>query len=135
MNFSFQLLFEAIHKASVVPFGSDITFYVMRAFGTFDMAVPVILTVIGASLGHVVNWYAGRTLAYFEYKGKFRINPNRYERARALFDKYGMVFWILCWLPFFNLLVVLGGFFKLPLKKVMPFVLVGLAVHYGLALR
>lgn len=130
-NFLLPVLFEALHHASIVPFGSETTFYAMKAFGTHAMVPPVIVAIIGASLGHLINWYIGRTLAYFEYKGKFRINPHWYERARALFDKYGVFMLFFCWLPFFNLLVVASGFLKMPLKKIMPFVVIGLAAHYG----
>lgn len=134
MTFSLQLFLEAIHRASIVPFGNDLTFYAMKYFATYDMAAPVILSVIGASLGHVFNWYVGRTLAYFEYKGKFRISPHYYERIRGFFDKYGVYLLFFCWLPLCNLLVVAAGFLKLPLKKVMPFVVAGLAAHYGMAI-
>lgn len=130
-SFSLQIFLEAIHKASVIPFGSDLTFYVMKAFGGYDMAAPVILSVVGASLGHIVNWYIGRSLVFFEYKGKFRINPERYERIRAFAEKYGIFLLVFAYAPLMNLLVVASGFLKLPLKKVMPFVIVGLAVHYG----
>lgn len=135
MDFYPDILLEALHEASIVPLGQETTFHAMRAFGAHDMTLPFLLAVTGALLGHLVNWYVGRTLLYFEHKGKFRINPHWYERLRDMADKYGVFLLLFSWLPLCNLLTVAGGFFKLPLKKVMPFIAAGLLAHYGMALR
>jgi len=134
MNLYFQLFIETAHNASIIPLGNDTAFYAMKAFGNYNMIAPFVLAVIGATLGHIFNWYVGRSLMFFEYKGKFRLGPERYERARAFFEKYGVWLLLFCWAPLFNLLTVASGFLKLPLKKVLPFIVIGLAVHYGLAL-
>lgn len=133
-EFTTQLFLEAAHHASIIPFGNDITFHAMRLFGTYPMGVPVALSIIGAILGHVFNWYFGRTLIFFEYKGKYRMDPVRYERVRTLFEKYGIYLLLFSWAPLCNLLPVAAGFLKLPLKKILPFVIAGLAWHYGQAL-
>ncbi len=134
MTFYFQILLESLHHASIVPFGSEPTFYAMRAFGNHNMIAPTLLAVIGATLGHIVNWYVGRTLIFFEHKGKLKVSPHWYERTRNFFDKYGIFLLLLSWMPLCNLLVVMAGFLKLPLKKVLLFVIVGLAAHYGVAI-
>jgi membrane protein YqaA with SNARE-associated domain len=134
MNFYSQVFLEALHTAAIVPMGHEPTLYAMQAFGTYDMKAPFVLAFIGAVLGHVFNWYVGRSLLFFEAKGKFRLGPQRYERARAKFEKYGVFALLLCWVPLFNLFVAAAGFFKLPLKKIMPFIVLGLALHYGLEL-
>jgi membrane protein YqaA with SNARE-associated domain len=134
VNIFLQLFLEAAHQASIIPFGRDLTFYAMKAFGIYPMGVPVALSILGAIFGHIFNWYVGRSLIFFEAKGKFHVNPVNYEKLRKNFCKYGVFFLVLSWLPFLNLLTVAAGFFKLPLKKVLPFVVVGLAWHYGMAL-
>src|SRR5689334_10611673 len=83
-----QLFLDAAHQASILPFGSDLIFYAMKSFGTYPMGVPVVLSIIGGILGYIFNWYVGRTLMFYEHKGRFRLGPVRYERARSLFDQY-----------------------------------------------
>jgi membrane protein YqaA with SNARE-associated domain len=131
MNLYPQLFLNAAHHASIIPFGNDLTFYAMKSFGTYPMGVSVVLTIIGALLGHVFNWYVGRSLIFYEYKGKLRISPERYERIRKFFDSYGIYLLLFSWAPLCNLLPVVAGFFKLPLKKILPFVAAGLVWHYG----
>jgi membrane protein YqaA with SNARE-associated domain len=133
-EFTTQLFLEAAHHASIIPFGNDLVFHAMKAFGTYPMGVPVTLSIIGALLGHIFNWYVGRSLMFFEYKGRFRMDPASYERVRALFGTYGIYLLFFSWMPLLNLLPVAAGFLKLPLKKILPFVAAGLAWHYGQAL-
>lgn len=133
-SFSYQLLLDAAHQASIIPFGNDIVFYAMKSFGTYPMGVPVALSIAGGLLGYIFNWYVGRSLMFFEYKGRFRMNPTRYETIRTYAEKYGIYLLVLSWMPLLNLLPVAAGFLKLPLKKILPFVIAGLAWHYGQAL-
>lgn len=125
-----DLLLETIHYASIVPFANDVRFYAMKYFG-YPMAAPFILVVTGALIGHIVNWYIGRTLIFFEHRGHIKINPAHYERARHFADRYGFFLLIFAWVPLCNLLVVASGFLKLPLKKILPIIALGLAAHYG----
>ncbi len=134
VDFYPKIFLEALHHASIIPFGSEPTVYAMKAFGTYPMAALFVLALVGAILGQMFNWYVGRLLLYYEHKEKFRVSAHQYERARKYFNTYGIFLLLFSWAMLANLLVVLAGFLNIPLKKSLPLIAVGLAVHYGLSL-
>lgn len=129
-----QIFLEALHKASIVPFGSEATFYAMKAFAEQPMHLPVLAAVAGGILGHAFNWWAGSQLKKIHAKKNWKPAPDVYEKIRGHFLQFGIYLLVLAWLPFCNLLVLAAGFFGVHFKKSLLLVFLGLAWHYGRAL-
>ena len=128
MAFEAQILLEALHTASIIPFGNEPTFYAMKAFGTFDMIVPTLLAITGALLGQSFNLLIGRLAHRFFHT---RLRGEGLDKISASFHRFGFLLLAVCWLPLGNLLITLpAGFFHIPLKKALPVILIGLALHY-----
>lgn len=123
------ILVESTWHASIIPLGNDATFYAMQAFGNYDMKMPVLLAVIGATMGQMFNWMVGEFL--LSYKGSLKVDDYWHGRVAALFNKYGIFLLLFSWAPLCNLLVVLAGFVGTKPKIVFTLVLAGQAFNYG----
>lgn len=130
-SFYFSIFLESAFSASIIPLSSDPTFFAMKAFGNYNMAVPFILAVIGASTGQSFNWLVGKYMLERKQKGGLAIDDYWYNRFTVLFNTYGIFLLLLSWVPLCNFLVVLAGFFGTKPKFVLPLVIIGQAMHYG----
>ncbi|MDX2113218.1 MAG: VTT domain-containing protein [Alphaproteobacteria bacterium] len=126
-----QIFLEALHKASIIPLGSEPAFYALKAFGEQPMQMPVLAAVAGALLGHAFNWWIGTQLKKMHTKKNWKPAPDVYEKIRGHFLKTGIYLLVLAWLPFCNLLTLAAGFFGVPPKKTLLFILIGLVWNYG----
>jgi len=126
------IFIESAWKASIIPFGNDVTFFALKSFGGYDMALPFILAVAGATLGQTFNWCLGHFL--ISYKDRLNINEQLYSRFATAFNQYGVFLLLFSWAILCNMLVVIAGFVGTKPKIVLPLIIIGQAVHYGLAL-
>jgi len=124
-----NILLESAWKASIIPFGNDATFFAMKSFGNYDMAVPFLLAVIGATIGQMFNWWIGTIL--LRHKDKLKINEHWYAKVSKLFNRYGVFLLLFSWAPLCNLLVVIAGFVGAKPKIVLPLIIIGQAFNYG----
>ncbi len=131
MGHYLSVFFESAWVASVVPMGSEPSFFAMLAFGSFSMLPAWIAAVSGATLGHVFNWYVGKLFLKIGEKSKKPLNQQFYAKAQGYFRKYGIFLLLFSWVTLMNLVVVAAGIFKVRLKTVLTLVIIGQAAHYG----
>jgi membrane protein YqaA with SNARE-associated domain len=128
-----QVFIEAAWLASIIPMGNDTAFHAMSGFGEYDMTVPVILAVIGATLGQMFNWYFGTLLQKLKYTKNLTMSPDAFIRFEYYFRRYGIYLLLFSWGPLCKLLPVLAGFANVPPKTVALIVAIGYIGHYGYA--
>jgi len=131
MSFYLPIFLESAWVASIIPMSSEPTFFAMKAFGGYDMAIPFLLAIAGATLGQSLNWLVGKMLLRLEKNKKLNISDYWYHRVAGLFNQYGIFLLLLSWVPLCNLLVVLAGFVGTKPKIVLPLIIIGQAAHYG----
>jgi membrane protein YqaA with SNARE-associated domain len=128
----FPIFFQSAWKASIIPLGQDTAFFAMKAFGNYDMTFPLVLAVVGATIGQMFNWYIGKWL--IAHRAQMKINDYWLNRVSSLFNKYGIFLLLFSWAPLCNFFVVLAGFVGTKPKIVLPLIIIGQAAYYGLGL-
>jgi len=131
MDHYFDVFFEALWTASVVPFSTDATYAAMNAFGGFDMRVPFALAVTGASIGQVFNIVVGKFLLTLHQKGQLHVSEKWYGRISQNFNKYGIFLLLFSWVSFLKVLVVVAGFVGTRIRFALPLIIIGQIYHYG----
>jgi membrane protein YqaA with SNARE-associated domain len=131
MNHYLNVLIESLWVASVIPGGSEPTFFSMKAFGGFSLPLACAIAVIGATIGQLFNWWLGKQIHKLQRKQQKGFNPAMYEKIQASFHKYGIFILLLSWLPILNLFVVAAGMLQVPLRTALPLIIAGQVAAYG----
>ncbi len=126
-----NVLTEAAHTASIIPFGSEPTLAAMKAFGGYSLPLAAISATIGATIGQAFNWGIGRVMLILKEKQRIPIMEERFQYASVFFKKYGIFVLLFSWMNLFNFVTVAAGFFGVKPKIAFPLLCVGLAGHYG----
>jgi membrane protein YqaA with SNARE-associated domain len=127
MEHLFSVVWEAAHRASIVPFASEAAIYAMQAFGQ-PLLLPVLAAIAGGVLGHFFNWGVGRALMRLP---SAPVHQPIYHLLQTHFNRYGFVVLLFAWVPLGNILAVAAGMMNTPLKKALPAIAAGLVFHYG----
>jgi membrane protein YqaA with SNARE-associated domain len=93
------LFLSAFLAATLLPFSSEA---VLAALSAFDRHDPVLLWAaasVGNTLGSLVNWALGRCFLRFRDRRWFPVGPERLDRARERFRRYGAWTLLFAWLP------------------------------------
>jgi membrane protein YqaA with SNARE-associated domain len=123
------LFLANVISSSVLPFPAEPA--IVAAIAFYSVEIVFIITVFGATLGSVTNYYIGfkglRKLSIFQRERK------KEKRAREWVEKYG--FWsliIVQWIPLIGdpAMVVMGAL-KADFKKFLLFLLVGEIIRAG----
>lgn len=126
-----SVLFESAWNASIVPFGSDTSFYAMQSFGSYDMTLATALAVGGGVIGQSFNWGLGRLMLMAKERGANVMRAETYEKAQRFFNRYLFFILLLAWLPLLKFTVLAAGFFRVPFKIALPLVAIGYIAHYA----
>ena len=131
MEHYFNIFFEALWTASIIPFSSDATFASMSAFGGFDMKIPFVLAVTGATLGQIFNLMVGKFMLQLHQKGRLYVSEIWYQRVAYYFNKYGIFLLLFSWVAFLKVLLIIAGFVGTRVRFALPLVILGQIYHYG----
>lgn len=126
-----QLFIEAAWTASLIPMGNDTAIHAMDAFGTHDMLFPVLLSIIGATIGQTFNYYIGIGLQKVKYTRNMTLSNDAYVRFEYYFNKYGIYLLLFTWAPLCKLLPLMAGFARSPRHKVILVICAGYLYFYG----
>ena len=91
------LFFSALISATLFPLGSEALF-IYDITQNFNIIILLIVATIGNSLGAVVNYYMGYGGEEYLIEKKM-INPDKIEKYKTYFDKYGIYTLLFAWLP------------------------------------
>jgi len=91
------LFFSALISATLFPLGSEALF-IYDITQNFNIIILLIVATVGNSLGAVVNYYMGYGGEEYLVEKKI-INPDKIEKYKGYFDKYGVYTLLFAWLP------------------------------------
>jgi membrane protein YqaA with SNARE-associated domain len=128
-----QIFLEALHTATIVPLGHEPTLYAMKAFGTYPMALPLLMAFAGAMVGHLINYGIGLWLSSLRAKKKTSLSAARYQNVKTHFSNFGFLLLLFCAFPLCNLITLAAGFLQLSPKKAAPMIAAGIALRYGVS--
>jgi membrane protein YqaA with SNARE-associated domain len=88
-----------------------------------------LITTIASFLGHIINYYIGRLLRYaIIVKGEVKQIDKKFN---SFFLQFDIVLGILNWVPVIGpVLIVLAGYARMKLIKILPSLLLGCLVFY-----
>ena len=129
-EFIFQLGFLGLFiitylSASLIPLVSEIFVVGMLPLGYNAWGIILVATA-GAYLGALTNYYIGKQGTNFVLGRYFKIEPESWERAQKLYERWGTLTLFFSWLPIIGdpLTAVAGGF-RIPLTIFTFWVLLG----------
>lgn len=122
----FILFFSSLISATLLPGGSELLLiYYLQA--TPEFAGSYLLTVtLGNSLGSLISYFMG----YYFYWGRENAQ-SKHQKAWHYCSRYGSPILLLSWLPIVgDLLPLVAGWLKLPIKRSIFFIVLGKACRY-----
>ena len=131
MEYNFQIFYEALWSASIIPFSTDATFSALAYFGNNDMRIPIILGIIGGTLGQIFNLLLGHFMMKLHHKGKLHVSEHWYNKCSGIFNKYLVWLIVFSWVSILKMILVFGGFLGTRLRFALPLIIIGQIIHYG----
>jgi membrane protein YqaA with SNARE-associated domain len=123
---------SAFLAATVVPAQSELVLGALLAEGEHAPALLLLVATVANTLGSVVNWGLGRGLAAPLAQRLMGVGPQRLDRARRLYQRWGAWSLLLAWLPVIgDALTVAAGAMRLRLPIFLPLVAAGKAARYA----
>jgi membrane protein YqaA with SNARE-associated domain len=132
---AYLLLFaSAFLAATVLPFYSEVTLYLLLQQGANPLLLLAIATV-GNTLGSTVNWAMGRYLLHFQDRRWFYFSREQIARAQAAFQRRGVWTLLLAWMPLGgDALTLIAGIMRVRLWVFLVLVGLGKGLRYVVVL-
>ena len=109
----FQLSLISFLAATILPFSSEVVLTTMYLSNSFEPYFLLIFASIGNIMGSITNWYLGKKITLFQNHKWFPVSPDKLERSRKYFQKYGLWSLLLAWVPIIgDPLTLLAGVLK-----------------------
>lgn len=122
----FILFFSSLISATLLPGGSELLLiYYLQASPEFAGGYLLSAT-LGNSLGSLISYFMG----YYFYWGRENTH-SKHQKAWHFCSRYGSPVLLLSWLPIVgDLLPLVAGWLKLPIKSSIIFIVLGKASRY-----
>ena len=126
-----SLFLAAFASATLLPGGSEAVLVGILATGSAGIVAAIAVATLGNTLGSLANWGIGRFLAGYRDHPRFPVKRETYERAAALYGRWGAPLLIFSWVPFLgDPLTVVAGVLRTPLWLFLPLVAAGKLLRY-----
>jgi membrane protein YqaA with SNARE-associated domain len=123
---------SAFLAATIAPAQSELVLAALLAEGAHSTPLLLLAATVANTLGSVVNWALGRALTGPAARRWVPIAPERLERARRLYERWGAWSLLLAWVPFIgDPLTIAAGAMRLRLVLFVPLVAAGKAARYA----
>ncbi|MFN4057279.1 MAG: YqaA family protein [Roseinatronobacter sp.] len=119
------LFVAAFIAATIIPFQSEIVFVGLLLADLGPVITIIVVASIANTLGAFVNYALGAHLERYREHRWFPLKPDRLERARSFFERWGKWSLLLSWMPVIELTTVIAGTLRTPLWQFA--LLVGIA--------
>lgn len=127
------LFSDTILSAMILPIYSELVFDTMKIFGNYNSLLMIIIASLGGLVGNIINWLLGNVLISVK---KISINPSPdYSRLQSILNDWQIFIMFGYFIPIIgSLLVVLTGFFRISLKKIVIIILPVNIIIYSIKL-
>ncbi|QRM57382.1 YqaA family protein [Sinorhizobium sp. BG8] len=93
------LFVAALAAATILPMQSEAALVGLLLTGEYSTALLVLVASVGNVLGSCINWLLGRGIERFSDRRWFPVSPQRLERAKLWYRRYGKWSLLASWLP------------------------------------
>ena len=125
------LFSAAFIAATLLPMQSEAVLVGLLLSGDYSTWGLVAVASLGNTLGSAVNWVLGRGIERFRDSRWFPVTPDKLERAKIWYRRYGKWSLLLSWLPIGgDAITVVAGVLREPLPTFLILVLIGKAARY-----
>lgn len=125
------LFAAAFLAATILPMQSEAILVGLILSGDYSTPAVVAVASIGNTLGAVVNWALGRGIERFRNRRWFPASPEKLEKARNWYHRYGKWSLLLSWLPIGgDAITVIAGVLREPLPTFLLLVFIGKGARY-----
>ena len=110
------LFFISFAAATVLPLQSETALAGLIVTNAYPVWALVAVASAGNVLGSTINWALGRSIERLRDRKWFPVEPDRMERARRWYRRYGKWSLLLSWVPFIgDPLTIIAGALREPL--------------------
>ena len=121
----------AFVAATILPAQSEAALVALLVAGGQPVWALVAAASVGNVLGAVVNWALGRSIERFRNRRWFPASPEKLEKARNWYHRYGKWSLLLSWLPIGgDAITIIAGVLREPLPTFLLLVFIGKGARY-----
>lgn len=126
-----SLFAAAFLSASLFPLQSELIFAGMLLADHCSDVVLLVVASTGNTLGSVLNWWLGRSIAHFEGRRWFPVKKAALLRAERWFTRWGKWSLLLSWVPLIgDALTVIAGVLHMRLTPFIAIVAIAKTGRY-----
>jgi membrane protein YqaA with SNARE-associated domain len=124
-----SLLWNSFSASIIFLLHNECVLYAMRAFGGHDMTLPVVIAVLGATVGQFFFYLLGFYLNMMWLRNPVGLSEEQYNQLQNMTARYGVWALLLFMIPVYPVLPLIAGFFRTPLKYVFPLLTVAMLLQ------
>lgn len=130
-----SLFASALLAATILPAQSEAVLIGLSAAGNHSKLALFAVASVGNVLGSLINWLLGRYLIHFQDRKWFPVKGSLFNKAIAMYQKYGVWTLLLAWTPLIgDPLTLAAGIFRTNIWLFLLLVTIGKAGRYALLL-
>ncbi len=128
------LFIVSILGATLLPLSTELFVLGMPTLG-YNLFAVILIATLGGYVGSLINYFVGKKGGDFLFSRYITIKESRWNRAVAIYQKYGVIALFFSWLPIIgDPLLVVAGTFHFDLRKFSFWVILGKLFRYLLLL-
>ena len=110
-----SLFITAFLAATILPAQSEAVLAYHIASDKNQIYVAILVATAGNVLGAIVNWWLGKYLNQFQRRRWFPIAPEKLDKARIHYARYGRYSLLFSWVPIIgDPITMIAGFLREP---------------------
>jgi membrane protein YqaA with SNARE-associated domain len=125
----FDLFVNSLLGNFILPLQDEIIWFSLLAFQPGTMALPSLVAILASSLGLLTSYGLGRLVA--RDRRNMPLPEKNYQKASCFCESYLVWLLLIPWIPLLGILVLVLGFLHVPLKRLLPCILLGRIFYYG----
>ena len=127
----YQWIFSEASRAVFIPGIRELTFPAMQLFGGYDVALPLAVAMLAAGIGALPVWLLGRVMGKLRTLRPESLPEEKFQLISAKARQFGwLALPLYALLPMGSLLILIAGFFRMPVWMVAVAVAAGRALVF-----
>ncbi|MBE7185227.1 MAG: DedA family protein [Methylobacterium mesophilicum] len=127
------LFLSAFTSATLLPGSSEVVMTGLIVRGGYPVLTLLLVATAGNLVGAALNWVIGRSVERFRDRKWFPVSPEKLEKAKGWYHRWGRWSLLLSWIPLFgDALTVAAGVMREPLWSFLTLVGIAKGARYVL---